>query len=85
MADYPYGVIYRLNRTSQTGTDQYTRSVFVSALGSSSATALIFGPTASGGQALYYTSYQNGGQVRRVVYTAANLTEKMWLPVIRHP
>ena len=84
-ADYVTGKIFRLNRTSQTGTNQYTRSDFVTALGSSSATSLIFGPSSSGGTALYYTTYAGGGEIRKVEYTAAILTERTWLPVIRHP
>ncbi|MBL8096378.1 MAG: PQQ-dependent sugar dehydrogenase [Anaerolineales bacterium] len=68
--DYVQGTVYRINRTSTTGTNQYTRSTFISGLGSSSAVALMFGPTAGGGQALYYTNYQNGGEIRRVTYTA---------------
>ncbi len=84
-ADYGTGMIFRLNRTSQTGTNQYTRSNFVTGLGSSSATSLMFGPSASGGEALYYTNYQNGGEIRRVTYANPSLTEKLWLPVVRHP
>lgn len=84
-ADYVTGRIFRLNRTSQTGTNQYTRSDFVTALGSSSATSLTFGPSSTGGTALYYTTYAGGGEIRKVEYTAAVLTELLWLPLIRHP
>ena len=68
-ADYATGTIFRLNRTSQTGTNQYTRSNFVTALGSSSATSLTFGPSSTGGTALYYTTYAGGGEIRMVEYT----------------
>ncbi len=67
--EYSYGKIYRLNRTSTTGTDQYTHSEFVSGLGLNSAVALAFGPSATGGTALYYTTYFDGGEIRRIVYT----------------
>lgn len=82
-ADYGAGKIWRLNRTSTTGTNQYTRTDFVTGLGGSSAVALAFGPSALGGQALYYTTYQDGGEIRRVVYPTAVLDQSLWLPVIR--
>ncbi len=67
--EYSYGKIYRLNRTSQTGTDQYTHSDFVTGLGLNSAVGLRFGPIPNGGVALYYTTYFDGGEIRRVIYT----------------
>ncbi len=70
VADYGSGMIFRLNRTSTTGTNQYSRATFVSQLGSSSATALTFGPSSAGGTALYYANYANGGEIRRVSYNA---------------
>ena len=39
-------------------------------LGGSSAVHLEFGPH-NGSQALYYTSYVGGGEVRRIAYTAS--------------
>jgi len=45
-------------------------SDFVTDLGGSSATSLAFGTTGSGlAQALYYTTYAGGGQVRRIRHT----------------
>jgi PKD repeat protein len=48
-----------------------TRSDFATNLGGSSAVHLRFGPRAVS-QALYYTTYAGGGQVRRIYHTAAN-------------
>ena len=64
-ADYVCGWIFRLN-----GSGPYTASDFATSLGGSSATSLAFGPF-GGGQALYYTTYAGGGQVRRVSYAQA--------------
>jgi glucose/arabinose dehydrogenase len=61
-ADYTCGSIFKLTRSS-TGT--YSRTTFVSGLGASSAVSLRFGPF-GGTQALYYLTYANGGQVRRI-------------------
>lgn len=63
-SDYVCGKIFRLTKTSSGN----SVSVFADGLGNSSAVHLKFGPYA-GTQALYYTSYAGGGQVRRVVYT----------------
>ena len=65
-ADYDCGKIFKLTRTS-TGT--YSRSDFVTGLGASSAVSLTFGPH-GGTQALYYLTYTNGGQVRRIAAIA---------------
>lgn len=62
--DYVCGTIFKLTNTN--GTE--SASDFATGLGSSSAVALTFGPHA-GGQSLYYTTYENGGQVRRIDYT----------------
>lgn len=64
-SDYVCGSIFRLTRTSD-GT--YARTTFASGLGASSAVAMIFGPH-GGTQALYYTTYAGGGQVRRIAAT----------------
>ena len=60
--DFVSGKIFEL--------DGGTRSDFVSGLGGGSAVAMTFGPYA-GTQALYYTTYAGGGEVRRVAYTEA--------------
>ena len=65
-ADYVSGKIFKL-LPSGSG---YARTEFVTGMGSSSATSLTFGPH-GGTQSLYYTSYANGGDVRRISYTAA--------------
>jgi glucose/arabinose dehydrogenase len=61
-SDYVCGTIFRLEPN---GVGGYTRSTFVSGLGGNSAVHLAFGPFGST-QALYYTSYADGGQVRRI-------------------
>ncbi|HWI03661.1 MAG TPA: PQQ-dependent sugar dehydrogenase [Acidimicrobiales bacterium] len=65
-ADYVCGRIFVLNPNPQGG---FTRGDFVTGLGGGSAVHLRFGPWA-GTQALYYTSYAGGGQIRRIAYTA---------------
>jgi glucose/arabinose dehydrogenase len=61
-ADYVCGKIQRLTHNSN-GT--YTAADVVTGLGRSSAVAMLFGPYGST-QALYYTTYAGGGQVRRL-------------------
>lgn len=78
-ADYISGNIFRLNRTSTTGIDQWTRTNFATNLGGSSAVHLRFGPF-EGTQALYYTTYASGGEVRRI---SANNVLRLFLPLIR--
>ncbi len=70
-ADYVCGTIFTLRETAP-GT--WTRGNFTSGLGGSSAVHLRFGPWAGPGgatQALYYTSYAGGGQIRRIGYSGA--------------
>ncbi len=64
-SDYVCGTIFTLTRNAD---GSFSRSTFMSGLGVNSAVAMIFGPF-SGTQALYYTSYANGGQVHRVAFT----------------
>jgi glucose/arabinose dehydrogenase len=66
-SDYVCGKIFRLVPKSGGG---YDSTEFVSGLGSSSAVALAFGPYGAS-QALYYTSYAGGGEVRRIAYTGS--------------
>ena len=63
--DYVCGRIFRLSRNAD-GT--YSQSTFASGLGGSSAVAMMFGPWEAT-QALYYTTYAGGGQVRRITST----------------
>ncbi len=65
--DYVCGTVFTLNRAPD---GSYTRSTFDA--GVSSAVAMIFGPYGNT-QALFYTTYANGGQIRRVAY-AGNRT-----------
>lgn len=62
-SDYVCGTIFAM-RASGSG---YTTSAFATGLGSSSAVHLLFGPSGAT-QALYYTTYAGGGQVRRIQY-----------------
>jgi glucose/arabinose dehydrogenase len=61
-ADFVCGWIFRLS-----GAGPYAAADFATSLGGSSATSLVFGPYATT-QALYYTTYAAGGQVRRIAY-----------------
>ncbi|HKP71000.1 MAG TPA: PQQ-dependent sugar dehydrogenase [Pyrinomonadaceae bacterium] len=61
-SEYVCGKIFRL---APNGSGGYNASEFATGLGSSSAVAMIFGPYQST-QALYYTSYANGGQIHRI-------------------
>jgi glucose/arabinose dehydrogenase len=66
-ADYVCGRIFRLDR-QQDGS--YMRNDFATGLGSNSAVHLTFGPH-DGTQALYYTTYDAGGSVRRIAHTGS--------------
>jgi len=66
--DFVCGTIFRLSPVAGGG---WTQTPFVTGLGASSAVAMTFGP-AGGGQALYYTSYAGGGEVRRITYSSVN-------------
>lgn len=63
-SDFVCGKIFKLTRGSGGG---YTASIFANSLGDYSAVHLNFGAF-NGGQALYYTTYANGGQVRRISF-----------------
>ena len=65
-SDYVCGTIFRLEPDGAGG---YVRTPFVTGLGANSAVHLGFGPFGTGPgatQALYYTTYAGGGQVRRI-------------------
>ena len=63
-SDYVCGTIFQLTEQSN-GT--FARTTFATGLGTSSAVAMTFGPHL-GSQALYYTTYAAGGQVRRIAH-----------------
>ena len=65
--EYVCGKIFRL---APNGSGGYAASEFATGLGGSSAVAMIFGPFENT-QALYYTTYANGGQVRRIRFTGS--------------
>ena len=62
-ADYMCGTIFRLTNTG----GAYTAAEFATGMGFSSAIQMTFGPY-QGTQALYYASFANGGEIRRITY-----------------
>ncbi|MCP3139142.1 PQQ-dependent sugar dehydrogenase [Pyxidicoccus xibeiensis] len=64
-SDYVCGKVFKLTRGAG---GAVSVSAFATGLGGSSAVTLRFGPS-SAGQALYYTTYANGGEVRRINYS----------------
>ncbi len=78
LADYVCGAMFRIatNGVSKKASDPpptvpiSTATTFATNLGGSSATSLRFGPDGNG-QALYFTTYASGGQVRKVTYNSA--------------
>lgn len=67
-SDYVCGKIFRLVPQNGGG---FSAVDFATGLGNSSAVDLAFGPF-NGTQALYYTTYAGGGQIRRITYLSAN-------------
>ena len=65
-ADFVCGAIFRLDPSP----GGYDRSEFATGLGSNSAVSMTFGPF-GGTKALYYTTYEGGGAVRRIAYGGA--------------
>ena len=63
--DYGCNKIFELKPKSGGG---FTQTEFASGLGEGGPIAMAIGPYGSG-QALYYTTYGNGGEVRRIVHT----------------
>ena len=64
MADYVCNKIFELKPDGAGG---FVRTEFASDLGEGGPIAMSFGPHGSG-QALYYTTYANGGEVHRITY-----------------
>ena len=62
-SDFVCGWIFKLTGSGAT----WSAADFATSLGGSSAVHLVFGPHGNG-QALYYTTYAGGGQVRRISY-----------------
>ena len=69
LADYVCGAILRIPTTGTPTAPLPDAFAFVTGLGASSATSLTFGPDGAG-QALYYTTYAAGGQIRKISYAA---------------
>jgi glucose/arabinose dehydrogenase len=66
-SDFVCGRIFVL---TPNGSGGFTSSDFATGLGSNSAVDLVFGPN-GGSQALYYTTFAGGGQVRRIMFTGS--------------
>jgi glucose/arabinose dehydrogenase len=66
-SDYVCGKIFQLVPSGGGG---FTTTEFVTGLGANSAVTMIFGPH-NNTQALYYTTYAGGGQVRRIAYVGS--------------
>jgi glucose/arabinose dehydrogenase/PKD repeat protein len=64
--DYVCGALFVLRESG----GAWSASDFATGLGANSAVTMIFGPHANG-QALYYTSYSSGDQVRKIFYDVA--------------
>lgn len=64
-------VCERMFRLTQNADGTYSRTSFASGLGDGGPVTMIFGPF-GGTQALYYTSYAGGGQVRRIAAATGN-------------
>jgi glucose/arabinose dehydrogenase len=64
-ADYLCGTIFQLVPANGGG---FTSTDFATGLGSGGPISMMFGPVGQT-QALYYTTYANGGQVRRIQFT----------------
>jgi glucose/arabinose dehydrogenase len=67
-SDYVCGTIFSLQAQAD---GSFTAEEFATGLGRRSAVSMTFDPH-EGGQALYYTTYANGGQVRRISFTGAD-------------
>lgn len=65
LADYICGAMFRIPTTGTPAAPVTSALAFATSLGANSATSLTFGPYLTT-QALYYTTYAGGGQIRRV-------------------
>ncbi|MGH9041416.1 MAG: PQQ-dependent sugar dehydrogenase [Acidimicrobiia bacterium] len=66
-SDYNCGTIFVLEEDDK---GRFDREEFASGLGSGSAVHMVFGPW-NDSQALYYTTFEGGGEVRRLSYTGS--------------
>ncbi|MGH9282015.1 MAG: PQQ-dependent sugar dehydrogenase, partial [Acidimicrobiales bacterium] len=64
-SDYACGRIFRL---APAGDGKFTAVPFATTLGTGAGVSIAFGP-AGGTQALYYTSFNDGGEIRRIIST----------------
>jgi glucose/arabinose dehydrogenase len=75
-SDYNCGWVVRLSAAGP----PYTAADFATNLGGSSLVTMLFGPN-GGSQALYYTTYAAGGQVRRIYYNNSPPVPVITLPL----
>ena len=68
--DYVCNKIFKLTPEAGGG---FRKEVFADGLGAGGPIAMDFGPYEAGDEALYYTTFDGGGQVRRIVHTTGNL------------
>ena len=68
LADYVCGAVLRIPTTGTPTAPLPDAFAFVTGLGNSSATSMRFGPDGAT-QALYYTTYAGGGQIRKISYS----------------
>ncbi|MEX2032244.1 MAG: PQQ-dependent sugar dehydrogenase, partial [Dehalococcoidia bacterium] len=66
-SDYVCGTIFQLETSGPASS-----TTFASNLGNWTAIDLAFGPDAAFGQALYYATHGNGGQIRKISYAVGN-------------
>ncbi len=66
--DFVCGKIFRLTPKAGGG---YSSTTFASGLGGGGPIAMTFGPSATG-EALYYATFDGGGQIRRISYVQGN-------------
>ena len=67
--DYVCGKIFKLAPKEGGG---FTRTDFAAGMGRGGPVAMAFGPYQTTGEALYYTTFANGGEIRRIAYTDGN-------------
>ena len=84
LADYVCGALFRIPANGTPTGALPDAFAFARGLGSSSATSLTFGPDGSG-QALYYTTYAGGGQIRKVSYATVGNTAPIMSSITANP
>ena len=84
LADYVCGALFRIPANGTPNGALPSAFAFASGLGASSATSLTFGPDGNA-QALYYTTYAGGGQIRKISYLSAGNAAPIMSSVTANP